>query len=177
MALSNSRLWMGGALLVLVIAAAALLWWPQRDGQAEFRHGDMVVSAPWARATPGALRIGAVYLTITNGGSAPDRLLRAETPAAERVELHINEMRDGVMRMRPVESFVLPPRQAVRFEPSGMHLMLMNLAEPLQQGDRFPMRLIFERAGVLELDVTIGAVGASQAPGRPSESVNRSRPR
>src|SRR5690606_38756294 len=116
----------------LVIVAAALLWWPRNDGQVEFQHGDMVVTAPWARATPGALRIGAVYLTITNGGGAPDRLLRAETPAAERVELHINEMRDSVMRMRAVESVVLPPRQSVRFEPSGMHLMLVNLTEPLQ---------------------------------------------
>lgn len=164
MAFSSGRWWMAGVLAALVIAAGALLLWPRGDEEIAFRRGDMVVSAPWARATPGAMRIGAAYLSITNGGAAPDRLLRAETSVAERVELHINEMRDGIMRMRSVESVTLPPRQPVRFEPSGMHMMLVNLAEPLQQGSHFPLRLIFERAGTMDIEVTVGAVGASEAP-------------
>lgn len=165
MTISSGRLWMGGGLALLVLVSALLWWRPWRDDGVQFSRGDMVVTSPWARATPGTSRIGAVYLTVTNGALAPDRLLRAETPAAERVELHINEMRDGVMRMRPVESIPLPARQPVHLEPGGLHLMLMNLAAPLKQGERFPMRLIFERAGALDIEVTVGAVGASEAPG------------
>ena len=158
------RIWVRLGILVVAVAIAAWIWWPQRDSQVGFRQGDIVVTAPWARATPGAIPIGAAYLTLTNRGTVPDRLIGARTEVAERVELHTNMSQDGMMQMRPVDSVALPPGQTVRLEPSGLHLMLVNLKAPLKEGTQFPLQVTFERAGVLEVQVTVGAVGASESP-------------
>ena len=158
------RLWLRLVFLIASVAIAGLFWFPRGGEQPMFRQGDVVVAAPWARATPGAIKIGAAYLSVTNRGSVPDRLVGARTPVAERVELHTNLSQDGMMQMRPVDSMPLPPGQAVRFEPSGLHLMLVNLAAPLKEGDMFPLQLTFERAGQLEVPVAVGPVGAAESP-------------
>lgn len=155
-----------GRRLVLVAAAlalaaiAAVVLWP-RKADVAFRKGDVVVSAPWARATPGLARIGVAYMTIANRGSAPDRLLRVETPVAEHPELHTTMMQNGVMQMRSVESVALLPGHTVQFAPGNMHIMLVDLRAPLEEGASFDMRLIFERTGGLDIRVPIVGVGAA----------------
>lgn len=153
----------------LLVAGLAMAWladWPSPGAAADFRAGEITVTSPWARATPGGIKIGAAYLTLTNRGAAPDRLLSAQTAVAERVELHSTVTDDGMMRMRMAESVAVPPGQTVRFEPAtGLHLMLINLAAPLPQGGSFTLQLTFERAGKIEVPVAIGAAGASAAPG------------
>ena len=153
------------AILTLATLSAVILGWPRGGHGADFRAGAVTVSVPWSRATPGPLKVGVVYLQMTNGGAAPDRLLSAKTAAAERVEFHSTVNEAGVMRMRPAESIDLPPGQTLRFDPtSGFHLMLMNLTAPLKEGGEFAMELTFDRAGVIALRVPVGAVGAAQPP-------------
>jgi copper(I)-binding protein len=148
------------AAAVAIVAVAVILLWP-RKADIEFRKGDIVVTAPWSRATPGPVRIGVAYMTMTNRGNAPDRLLRVETPVAERAELHTTVMQNGVMQMRHVESIALPPGHTVQFTPGSMHIMLIDLKAPLEEGSHFDMRLIFERTGGLDIEVPILGVGAS----------------
>lgn len=153
------------AILSLAVMTAVILWWPLDSLAADFRAGAVTVSAPWSRATPGPLTVGVVYLQLTNGGAAPDRLLGGKTAAAERVEIHSTENEGGVMRMRSVEAIALPPGQTLRFDPaSGFHLMLLNLAAPLKEGGEFALELTFERAGMIALRVPVGAIGALQPP-------------
>lgn len=153
------------AILTVAAMTAVIAWWPPDGHAADFRAGEVTVSAPWSRATPGPLKVGVVYLQMTNGGATPDRLLGAKTAAAERVEIHGTVNEAGVMRMRPIESIALPPGRTLRFDPaSGYHLMLMNLTAPLKEGGEFAMELTFERAGMIALRVTVGAVGAAQPP-------------
>lgn len=147
------------------LALAALAVWSSPGAAADFRAGELVVSAPWARATPGGIKVGAAYLTLTNRGAKPDRLLGAQTSVAERVELHTTVTENGMMRMRAVDSVAVAPGQTVRFEPAtGLHLMLINLAAPLQQGGTFTLQLTFEQGGKIEVPVAIGGVGAADAP-------------
>jgi hypothetical protein len=56
-------------------------------------------------------------------------------------------MSNGVMTMRPVRTLRIPARSAVALAPGGLHLMMTGLKRPLRAGDRFPVTLIFARAG------------------------------
>jgi len=47
-------------------------------------------------------------MLLLNSGGSPDFLLRAESDAAEFVEIHTSELKDGVMSMHPVESIEIP---------------------------------------------------------------------
>src|SRR5579863_5382312 len=102
----------------------------------------------WARATPGSAKTGAIYLTVTNKGTAPDTLVAASTPAAEKAELHQMKMENGVMEMRPVPALAIAPGQSIVLDPkTGYHIMLVGLKAPLKEGDKVPLSLTFEHAG------------------------------
>ena len=84
--------------------------WPAQHAiAAEFKAGDIAIEAPWSRATPGGAKVAAGYLTIKNGGAAPDRLVSATADIAERTEIHEMSMTDGMMKMRQVTDGVAVP--------------------------------------------------------------------
>ncbi len=121
------------------------------------------VEHAWSRA---AVKTGAAYVTITGHG-APDRLISATTPVAERAEIH-ESMADGtVMRMRPVAGVAIPASAPVVLAPGGLHIMLVNLRQPLVRGQHFPLTLVFEKAGTVESDVTVEAAGAAMPMAMP----------
>ena len=123
--------------------------------------GDLVISQPWSRATPGGAKIGGGYLTIENKGSAPDRLMSASGDFAGRVEIHEMAIKDGVMTMRQLDKgLVIEPGKTVKLAPGGYHLMLMELKTPLKQGDKLPVTLEFEKAGKVTLSLDVQGVGA-----------------
>jgi len=123
--------------------------------------GDLVISQPWSRATPGGAKIGGGYLTIENKGRAPDRLIAASGDFAGRVEIHEMAIKDGVMTMRQLDKgLVIEPGKTVKLAPGGYHLMLMELKTPLKQGDKLPVTLEFEKAGKVTLSLDVQGVGA-----------------
>ena len=84
-----------------------------------YEAGDIHIQSPWARALPPTSPNGAVYLTLTNHGAHSDKLLRASADVAERVEVHSHTLKDGMMKMRRVESVILPPHENVLFAPGA----------------------------------------------------------
>ncbi|MDR5710197.1 MAG: copper chaperone PCu(A)C [Armatimonadota bacterium] len=118
------------------------------------------VEHPWAR--PGA-RGGnsAVYMEIHNRSPQPDRLMGAEAEVAEVVELHRSRMEGGMHRMEKVESIEIPAGAKVALRPGGFHIMLIRLVRPLRTGDRFSLRLRFQRAGDLVIQVPVRQQGGS----------------
>lgn len=132
-----------------------------RPGTAETAQaGDITVETPWARASIGTSRPAAAYMMIRNEGSAADQLIGVESPLSGMAEVHKVEMKDGVVSMSSVGPLPIGPGETVTLAPSGLHVMLMKLRQPLEKGADFPLTLTFERAGKLTLDVPIHSVGA-----------------
>jgi len=148
-------------LLFRAAACGALCAWAALTLPAEAheaRIGDIEIRHPFATPSLAGTRNGAAYFVkLENTGARADRLLRANTPAAERVELHTMAVdAQGVMRMREVEAIELAPKASIAMQPgSGFHLMLMALKQPLLEGASFPMTLEFERAGKVEVKVVV----------------------
>jgi copper(I)-binding protein len=132
----------------------------------EYRTDSLRIVHPFARATPPGARTGAVFFTVYNGSNEIDRLLRASTPIAAGVVLHQMAVDDGVMKMRAVPSVEVRPGGRLELKPSGYHLMLLDLKQPLKVGEKFPLTLTFERAGAVLLSVVVEDMGAVPA-GRP----------
>jgi len=150
------------SLLAMAALASPLAW------AHDFRAGDLRVDHPYAMPTRPGLHTGGVYLrAIRNGANQADRLVAARTPVAERVEIHQMRLEGDVMRMRAVPALDIPARGEVALRhgsPDGHHLMLHGLKAPLADGQRFPVTLVFERAGELEVMVWV------QSPRRPGEA-------
>jgi copper(I)-binding protein len=127
----------------------------------EFKLGDLLIGHPWSRATPGGAKIGGGYMTITNNGSAPDKLLSATTSVADHVEIHEMTMANDIMTMRKLDGGVtVAPGKTVSFAPGAYHLMLMGLKNPLKEGDRVKATLTFEKAGPVEVTINVEGIGA-----------------
>src|SRR3982751_5636043 len=113
------------------------------------------ISRPWARASSAtSLRAGG-FMTLTNKGREPDRLIAATSPAAAKIELQGIKIAGPVMSMQPMEKGLgLPPDTAITLKPRGYHL-LMNLKAPLAKGQRLPVTLTFEKAGTRQIELVV----------------------
>ncbi len=125
------------------------------------RAADLAVVDAWARATPPGAGVAAAYLTIDNTGGGADRLLGATSDAAGRVEIHESRREGEVMRMRKAEPLDIPAGERIVFGPGGLHVMLMELKEPLRQGERLSLTLRFERAGEVHIEAEVLAGDAT----------------
>jgi hypothetical protein len=61
----------------------------------------------------------------------------------------------GMMTMKPVESIELPANTEVVLKPGGLHIMLIDLVEPLKVGSSFELTLRFEKAGTMTVSVPV----------------------
>jgi copper(I)-binding protein len=141
------------ALILIFFLAGAAFAHNHEKGEIQIRH-------PWSRATPPGAKVGVAYMEIRNSAAQPDRLLAISTKLAQRVEMHVTEREGEVMKMRQVKSFEIPARENYALRPGGSHLMLVDLAQPLKKGERFTMRLVFERAGELEIELEVQEQGS-----------------
>jgi periplasmic copper chaperone A len=142
-----------------LVAAALLLAAPVARAH-DYQAGAIAIDHVWARATPGGAKVAAGYFTLTNTGTTPDRLIAATAVVAGHVELHEMSMVDGVMRMRPVKGGIeLKPGQTLALESGSFHLMMLDLKQPLKQGERIKGTLTFEKAGPVEVEFAVEGIG------------------
>ncbi len=127
--------------------------------------GPLKITHPWSRPTPPGAPTAAGYLTVTNTGGEPDRLLGGASPAADKVEIHKESLTGGVMRMRPVPGGIaVPAHGSVKLAPGGYHLMILGPKHPFKLGDRIPLSLRFEHAGEVSLDLVVEQPSANPSP-------------
>jgi copper(I)-binding protein len=104
------------------------------------------------------------FLSISNTGSADDTLIAATSPFAGDVQLHEMKMEGDVMKMQELPAGIpVPAGQTVMLKPGGLHLMFMQLKQPLVEGTQVPVTLTFEKAGTVELLLDVGGA-AAKAP-------------
>ena len=128
-----------------------------------YKLGALVIDHPWSRATPKGAPVAGGYMKITNTGSTPDRLLGGATAAAQKFEIHEMRMEAGVMKMRELGAGLeIPPGATVELKPGSYHVMMMNLAKPFVQGERVKASLTFEKAGKVEIEFTVEAIGGGK---------------
>ena len=142
-----------GVTLVTIIAQA-------RD----YKAGSLDIIDPWSRATPKGASVAAGYMKITNTGTSPDRLVSGTSDAASTFEVHEMTMEDGVAKMRPLKGGLeIKPGETVELKPGSFHVMLMGLKNPLAAGDHVKATLVFEKAGTINIEYDVLAMGATPA--------------
>jgi hypothetical protein len=133
-----------------------------------YNVGELHIEHPWSRQMPAVAPTAAAYFVVHNKGAEADRLLSVSTPHAGKAELHEHIHADDVMKMQQVQTVVIPAGGEVKFEPMGYHVMLFNLQQQAQDGERFPLTLTFEKAGQLDVEVAVhkDAPATEQAPAK-----------
>ena len=129
---------------------------------ADYSIGTLRIANPWTRATPKGASVAGGYMTITNGGSVSDRLVGGMVAVAGRFEVHRMVIEEGVARMRPVVGGLrIEPGETVELKPGSTHVMLMGLKQALQAGQNIKGTLEFEKAGKVDIEYAVEAIGAA----------------
>ncbi len=115
------------------------------------------ISGAWAKTTVPGGSVSAVYMHIQS--ARPLRLLKAESPLTNTVEIHNMKMIDGVMEMKAVEAIDIPANKRVELKPGGYHVMLFKVAKPISKGDAVSLKLTFESADKKTFVVDVEAKG------------------
>jgi periplasmic copper chaperone A len=135
---------------ILAVAAVllALLWLPGDGTAHSYRHGDVQIGHVWAPPADGDT--AAVYMPLLARG-APDRLVAASSPAAERVRFR--RVENG--RIEWLDEIALEPGRPLGLAEWREHLWLDGLTRPLRRGDRVPLVLRFAEAGEIEVEIHV----------------------
>jgi copper(I)-binding protein len=131
----------------------------------EFKVGDLHIDHPVARATTPLARATGGFLTITNMGNTPDRLIGVASDFAARSEVHLTANDNGVMRMREVDGIEIAPGATVELKPGSYHVMFMGIDGPLSAGETRDATLVFERAGEIDVTFNVETLSGGHAHG------------
>jgi len=143
-------------LLVLFILASCV---PAPEGV------HIEIQSPWVRAasvmeaSSGMDGMGgstsAAYMVIQNPGTEPDTLIDVRSDAAEIVELHTSQTKNGVTMMSAVESVPVPARGKAELKPGSLHIMFIKLKNDLAAGDTVSLTLVFEKSGEIQVEAEV----------------------
>jgi len=149
-----------------LIAGIALLALAPGASAYDYKVGTIEIDRPWSRATPKSAKVASGYLKITNSGAGPDRLVGGTFAQSRAVEIHETSVERGVMKMRELkDGLEIAPGASVELKPGGSHLMFTGLARSLAKGERVKGTLTFEKAGNVEVEYAVEAIGGAPSGG------------
>jgi copper(I)-binding protein len=102
------------------------------------------VKDPWVRSTVPQQMATGMFAQITSAKGG--KLVSASSPVAGVVEVHEMSMDGNVMKMRAIPALDLPAGKTVALKPGGYHVMLMDLKQPLKEGETVAVTLVVEGA-------------------------------
>jgi copper(I)-binding protein len=95
----------------------------------------------YVRGLPPTQRNTAAFFTVLNTSDKPVVLMAGRSDAAERLEIHSHQHRNGMMSMREQTSVSIAAGESLVFESGGYHLMLINLTRAVRDGDQLSFSL------------------------------------
>ena len=138
-------------------ALVLLLWCAGVASVLAHDHGPSPIEIvqPWAPATAAGQDTQLVYLTIRNRASLPDRLMRALSPIASKVEFHAA----AAVHAEPqaVAALTIGAGEDLVLSASGPHLAMVGLKRALLEHQTFKLALEFDVGGRIVVDVVVGA--------------------
>jgi periplasmic copper chaperone A len=154
------------ALLAILAATPALAWSIIAEDASTVSIGNLLIENAFTRPTPAGATVAVGYMSITNNGSAPDRLVSVDSNIAAKTEIHESKMENGVMEMHELPAGLeIPAGATVSLKPGGDHVMFMDLKQPVKAGDIVHATLGFENAGKIDIGFRVAPSLGAMAPG------------
>ncbi|HHC74562.1 MAG TPA: copper chaperone PCu(A)C [Thiothrix sp.] len=118
------------------------------------------VTEAYARAVPPNSPASAVFLTLHNNGEQEQRLVSATSNVANVVELHNHVKQDGMMQMRKIDHISIPAKGKTTLKPGGLHIMLIQLQQPLVVDSTIAVTLHFADGSEQALTVPVREISS-----------------
>lgn len=128
----------------LALGAATLL--PAAHA-CEFFTTNLRIYKPWTRAALAGDAFAMLCMTFDEV-TLSDRLIAVESPVATHAEM-------GGTGRGPKIDFPIPAGAETVLSETGAFIRLLGLRHPLEVGRSYPLKLVFERGGVVAADIDV----------------------
>jgi len=105
--------------------------------------GSFKVEKPWIREAPPGMKMLAGYMTFENNKNGAVNFVGARSPDFKSIEIHHTVTKDDVATMIQRQAVKILPFSTLKFEPKGLHLMLIGPKRELKEGDKVKIVLKF----------------------------------
>lgn len=126
---------------------------PTSQSSSEHSH-ELTIENAWVRASEYSDHEGGmtgVFATISNGSDHDVVLTGGSTDIAMMVQTH--EVVDGMMQ-ETENGITIPAGGSVTLEPGGLHVMLMDLKQPILAGDKINFTFAFDDGSEQTFELT-----------------------
>jgi periplasmic copper chaperone A len=139
--------------LLLTLAMNVMTTYASAQDLSNWTLGKITVKDSWARLEAGGRGEGNVYFSILNNSDQPETLLTIEGRLFGSLVLRDEADGDRLQAYASVQT--IPPWSEVVLKPGGLHLALTAVSPEAKRLKAIPLRLRFERSGVLDILVPI----------------------
>ena len=132
-----------------------ILFWVCTVNAHEYFTENFRLVHPWSEATNSNASEANVYF-IFDDVQHGDKLVKAISSIAESVEIRTQSSL-STPNWKSLSELEIPANLLLELNSGTVYLTLVGLRAPLQWGRSYPMQLQFERAGIVNVMVSIGA--------------------
>ncbi len=119
---------------------------------------DVMLHGGHIRFLPKTSKVTGAFMNLMNHTDKDLKLVSVKGEDAERYELHTHTMEGGMMKMRQVSSMELKAQSTLELKPGGLHIMLINLKNPLVLDQKMKMTLVFDNGLELPIELPVKKV-------------------
>ena len=115
----------------------------------------ITVSDGYVKASIPGSDVTASYMTLRNTSNKAITLQKVSSTVSDRIEIHEHSMADGMMRMREVGEIIIKANSTVVLQPSGLHLMIFSLKQPIKEKSVMPLTLYFSNDTEVKIQLPV----------------------
>jgi len=116
----------------------------------------------WSPEAPPVAKVMAGYMKINNLSNKDIKILSAKSDLFKRVEIHLTEMSDGMMRMIKQENLKIKAKGHIELKPGGLHMMLMGKLKPVKAGSVIAVTLTLDNGETITIKLKVKVDNAPQ---------------
>jgi hypothetical protein len=118
-------------------------------------QAQLVITQAQVRLLPPGVPNTSAYFEIENIGDEAEVLVGAGGEIARSIEIHEHIMTAETMKMVHLAELVIPPKQIIKFQPGGLHLMVFGLVKPLNAGQSVKLYLQTQAGDKVEFEAIV----------------------
>ena len=115
------------------------------------------IENPWSPEAPPVAKVMAGYMTIKNTSNKNITIKSAKSELFKRVEIHLTDMSDGMMRMIKQDNLIIKAKEQLELKPGGLHMMLIGKLKDIQTGSIIPVTLILNNNTTINIKIKVKA--------------------
>ena len=110
---------------------------------------------PHVRMVPPGQPTTGAFFVLKNADDKDHKVVKVESAAAQVTEMHNHVNEGGMMKMRPIKDIEIKAKGETALKPGSLHVMLIDLKQPLKEGDSVALKLTFEDDSSKEITVPV----------------------